>query len=173
MGSSGKLSFHYAQQHLLIFCKNTSVLETLAATSNALPLFFKMFLIQPPFPANAHKELDSPHPSIPASRQICKKNQPPTFKCSLLSHLCVHIFRIHSIEINGCLELCKVLREDANTDPALKELSVVKRTGITVSAGRFLWKELHWANTYCACSYVSGTRANVVPSPSGFNPIPV
>lgn len=132
MGTSRKLSFHHAQWHLLILCKNMYVLEILAVSPNALPLFFSdLLLIQP---GKAHKKPDSPHPLIPASQNVCKKRE-PTFICHCYYASCaVHNFPISVTEINECRALCEVLWEDSKTDPALQELSVRERTGITAQA---------------------------------------
>lgn len=52
-----------------------------------------------------------PHPWIPASQLVCKESKHPTLKCSCCCYTscAVHIFPVHSTEINECLALCKVL----------------------------------------------------------------
>lgn len=60
MGGSRKLSCHYTQSHLLIFCKNMSILEI--GLQHPMPyhllLFSALLLTQPHFPENTPKETD-------------------------------------------------------------------------------------------------------------------
>lgn len=153
MGSSRKLSFHYTQWHLLIFCKNTSVLEIWTGPPNALPLpcqiCNKLGLIFWKHPWGTQQTECPPFLGSCQSVSLQGKQNSSLWNGHCYYFQMVVLFTFFPFirqRLNECPGLRKVLWEDSKIDPALEEPREGEEAGETALAG-FWGKASRSANT--------------------------